>query len=304
MQKWIARPTMNLPWDDVQLFLAVAESKSLSQAARSLRVGQPTVSRRLAQLEEKLGCVLFQRGTQGATLTSAAERLLEPARKMAEWAAELARAVQREDSAPQGVVRITASPGMAYQLLVPFAARLRKSQPGLRLEIRSTIQYLDLARGEADLALRFRPPAQGDLVSLCVIKTIGVPYVSPAYKKRMKRNATLADLDWIVWAPPFERLSPNPELEAAIPNYRVAFASDDFLVQCRAARAGLGAVILGKVRGPGWVPEGLVPLEFDLGPAACAELHLVCTKRAKDIPRVRAVAELLTQELLLTQGTP
>ena len=65
---------MDLSWEDVRLFLAVAEHGSLSEAARRLRIGQPTVSRRLAELEERLGYPLFERSVEGARLTTPGER--------------------------------------------------------------------------------------------------------------------------------------------------------------------------------------------------------------------------------------
>src|SRR5579862_5448620 len=104
---------MDIAWDDLKLFLAVAEAGSFSGAARSLRLGQPTVSRRLAELEDALGYKLFRRSAGGAAPTSAASRLLEPTRRMAEWAGEAGRTAQSADRAPQGVVRIAAAPGVA-----------------------------------------------------------------------------------------------------------------------------------------------------------------------------------------------
>src|SRR5262245_53612556 len=99
---------MNIPWDDLQLFLAVAEARSLSGAARRLRVTQPTVSRRIAELEATLGEPLFSRAVDGVEITSFGERLVEPARRMAEWASEVERAAERAETAPRGVVRIAA----------------------------------------------------------------------------------------------------------------------------------------------------------------------------------------------------
>src|SRR3954447_3148567 len=140
---------MNIEWEDVRVFLAVAETRSMSQAARALRVGQPTVSRRLAALEDQLGYALFRRTVAGAALTTAGERLVEPARKMAEWAGEVQRAAVKEERNPRGVVRLAAPPGIAWGCGAPFAAWLRKKQPRLQLELLSSIHYLDLSRGEA-----------------------------------------------------------------------------------------------------------------------------------------------------------
>src|SRR5512140_280737 len=100
---------MDTPWDDVRLFLAVAETGSLSGAAQRLRIGQPTVSRRLAALEYSMGAKLFLRSVNGASLTVAGERLLAPARKMAEWAGEVGRAAESTDQSPRGLVRVTSS---------------------------------------------------------------------------------------------------------------------------------------------------------------------------------------------------
>src|SRR4051812_6921921 len=111
---------MDIPWEDVRLFLAVAEAGSLSGAARRLQIGQPSVTRKLAALEYTLGAKLFRRGVEGASLTSAGERLLEPARKMAEWAGEVGRAAERSNAAPRGQVRITSTPYVAYDFLAPF----------------------------------------------------------------------------------------------------------------------------------------------------------------------------------------
>src|SRR5262245_10922481 len=111
---------MNIPWDDLRLFLAIAETGSLSAAARQLGVTQPTASRRLADVEALLGDVLFARSVDGAKLTAFGERLVEPARRMAEWAGEVERAAERGDTSPRGVVRITAPPGIAFDFLAPL----------------------------------------------------------------------------------------------------------------------------------------------------------------------------------------
>src|SRR6478672_485508 len=134
---------MHIPWEDAQLFLAVAEGGSFSAAARTLRVAQPTVSRRLSDLESRLGEPLFVRGVEGSALTAFGERLVEPARRMAEWAGELDRATEARKPKPEGIVRITAPPGVTVDFVVPFAAWMRTRLPGVRLEVLSTVRYLD-----------------------------------------------------------------------------------------------------------------------------------------------------------------
>ena len=285
-----------MDWNELQLFLAVADGGSLTAAARKLRVTQPTASRRLLELEASVGEPLFVRGVEGTRLTSFGERMLEPARRMAEWAGEAERVAARTQTGPRGVVRLTAAPGLAFDFVAPFAGYLREKLPEVQLEVISTVQYLDLARREADLALRFAAPTQRDLVSVASVDFDVAPFGSPSYAARLPKKVALADVDWIGWAPPLDHLSPNPELAALIPGFRPSFASDDFLVQLRAAMAGLGAMFLGKVRHRFSLENPLVELPLPLPPRR-GSLHLVCARSALDVPRVRAVADLVAREL-------
>jgi DNA-binding transcriptional LysR family regulator len=288
---------MHIAWDDMQLFLCLAETRSMSRAAAQLRVRQPTISRRLASLEATLGYTLFRRSAAGVTLTAGGESLLGPAQKMAEWAGELTRAAERRDVRASGVVRIAAPPGVAWDFLAPFAAWLKTKEPNITLQVLCGIHYVDLARGEADLALRMRAAVHDDLVTVATIRHDNAPFVARSYAKKLPRKPKLAELDWICWAPPFEDVPPNPQLEAWIPNFRPAFSTDNFLVMRRAAEAGIGALVLGKLRHRFTNQQTLVPLAVDLGPSHASELHLVCAKSALDIPRVRAVAGRIADEL-------
>src|SRR3954464_8776465 len=204
---------MDISWDDVRLFLAIAEARSVSGAARQLRLGQPTVSRRLAEMERALGSRLFVRAVSGATLTGAGERLLAPAKKMAEWAGEVARVAEAQDAAPQGLVRITASPYTCFDFVAPFAASVSSRHPSVRIEVLSTTKYLDMARGEADLALRLRRPKGKDVEVLAEVEYENAAWVSNPLAKKLPKHPRPRDVPWVGWAPPYEQLPPQPMLE-------------------------------------------------------------------------------------------
>jgi DNA-binding transcriptional LysR family regulator len=163
------------------------------------------------------------------------------------------------------------------------------------------VQYLDLVRREADLALRLTPGSP-ELLTLASLRHEVGAFASPAYAKTLPKKPRLSDVAWIGWAPPLDHLSPNPELAKMIPGFEPVFASDDFLVQLRAAEAGIGAIFLGRVKHR-FSTATLVELDVDVGPIV-RSLHLVCAKSALDIPRVRAVADLLVRELQYAQRTP
>lgn len=304
---------MNLSWEDAQTFLAVSEHQSFSAAAKSLSVGQPTISRRMRKLETELNSQLFIRGRQGAHPTAAALKLIPAAEQMARWAGEFDRAAMGVEQSISGTVRIAAPPGIAVDLMAPFAMRLRKLEPQIRLEILSSVDHLDLSRGEADLAIRTRAPTEPELYALHEkFSNIGV-FSTRAYAAKLNQPCTWIDLDWISWASPYLDVAPRPMLEKLIPDFNPVFASDDYLVQKAAVKAGLGAMIMER-------PPKLTALadtlptssaqdndlvEIDMGfNIPVSSFFIVCAKSMQYVPRVSRVATLLISHLASPEITP
>lgn len=290
---------MNLRWDDLKLFLAVHEHGSLSGAARALKLGQPTLSRRIAELEEVVGEALFERKSQGASLTAAGQKLLPAAQSMAEWANEAEISVKKQTHLPEGKVRIAAPPGIAYEVVVPLAAKIRKQYPQIQIEVLSGVEILNLGRGEADLSLRTQKPGDADLVCMDEVSSAMRVYVSKSYGAKLSPHPSMADLDWICWPTSYDGFRTEQELRALIPNFKPAFTSDDFIVQMAACKAGLGAMILPQAMhryaGLGEL-NALQELDIDLGPSAVGTLYLVCHKRHRHLPKVRLVMDFIFGE--------
>ena len=290
---------MNLRWDDLKLFLAVHEQGSLSGAARSLKLGQPTLSRRIAELEAAVGEALFDRQTGGASLTAAGKKLLPAAQGMAEWANEAELSTKKHTYLPEGKVRIAAPPGIAYEVVAPLAAKIRQQHPQINIEALSGVETLNLGRGEADLSLRTEKPIDADLVCVDEVSSPMRVYASKTYAAKLPPRPGLSDLDWICWAVPYDELRTNQELSALIPNFKPAFTSDDFIVQIAACKAGVGAMILPQVlhhyAGLRELDE-LQELDIDLGPNAVGSLYLVCHKRRHGLPKVQLVMDYISRE--------
>lgn len=142
-----------------------------------------------------------------------------------------------------------------------------------------------------------RLPTQRDLVRVATLEHDNDAFATQEYLARLPLKPTLAQIGFVGWAPPFEDLTPNRELAALIPDFRPSFASDDFIVQGRAAEAGAGATFGPKLVHRFSRPSPLVPLDLDLGPHARTQLHVVAAKSALGVARIRAVAELLVEEL-------
>jgi DNA-binding transcriptional LysR family regulator len=298
---------MNTSWEDAQTFLAVAEKRSFSAAARFLGVGQPTISRRIADLERKLGSQLFTRGKQGTELTDAGARLLPAAEQMARWAGEFGRLAQGAEEKPAGVVRVAAPPGLAVEVLAPLAKLARTRLPEIRLEVLASVDYIDLSRGSADLAIRTRPPQEPELTTLhSATFEIGI-FATAEYHEKLERRLAktepsgspfrIEDLDWITWSFPYQDVEPRPMLERAIPNFAPVFASDNYLVLKSALATGMGVMVLEK-QGLARSPSANALVEIDLGfSLPPSSYYLICAKSMRYVPRVRAVADLLMTQL-------
>ncbi len=298
---------MNTSWEDAETFLAVAEKHSFSSAAGLLGVGQPTISRRIAALEGRLGCQLFTRGKRGTELTDAGARLLPAAEQMARWAGEFRRLAQGAEERPTGTVRIAAPPGLAVEVLAPLAAIARDRLPEIRLEVLASVDYIDLSRGGADLAIRTRETHEPELTTIHRIEfEIGL-FATVEYKTRLvdrlgaagRADSTfrIEDLDWITWSFPYEEVAPRPMLERAIPDFTPAFASDNYLVLKSALAAGMGVMVLEKH--PSANPLASEEfVEIDLGfSLPSSAYYLICAKSMRWVPRVRAVTDLLIEQL-------
>ncbi len=282
-------------WDDAQTFLAVTEERSFSRAARKLGVGQPTVSRRIANLEANIGVQLFSRGRSGAQPTDEALQLVPAAEQMARWAAEFARGTQTHESSIRGTVRIAAPPGIAVEHLGSFARDIKAQHPGIRLEVIAGIEHLDLTRGAADIAIRSKPSNEPELVVLGTLSNpVGV-YARADYAAKLPRPCTWSDLDWITWCRPFETVPPRPMLEKRISNFAPIFASDDYLVLKSALVSGLGAMIISELEAQRHQQE-LVKVDMGVE-LPNSELYVVAAKSAQHVPRVQSVVRLLLSSI-------
>jgi len=143
-----------IDWDDLRFLLALSRRGTLTAAATDLGVTQPTVGRRLAALERRLGAKLFRSTPRGAELSSVAEVLVRRAQRMEAEALEATRLASGRDEGVQGRLTVTASEWLVTRILGPGLLPLLQAHPGLRVDLVASARWANLARGEADLALR------------------------------------------------------------------------------------------------------------------------------------------------------
>jgi DNA-binding transcriptional LysR family regulator len=151
-------------WDDLRFFLALAHESSLSGAARTLRVDHATVGRRLTALEQRLGAKLFNWTPEGFATTSAGQAMLKQAEAMEAAALAVERLASGHDERSSGLVRVTTLEMLARQVVVPAIANLMEMHPQLRVDLLVSLRTLDIARRQADIAVRIARPTDASLI--------------------------------------------------------------------------------------------------------------------------------------------
>lgn len=296
--------TLPIParWDDIRVLLAVLREGSFSGAAAVLAVEQSTVSRRIAALEAALGAVLFDRTPTGPRATELALRLRPAAEQMERELSSLIDLSASMTEQIEGRVRLAVTSSFAVQIMIPYVLpALRTQYPALQVDLIVDERAADLIQREADLALRFFRPTEGDLVAKRIAQLPTVALAHRSYAEGRPRRAEA--FAWISMelvhaqpgGAPVNTSFDSAYLAAHAPGVAPCMITTSHLVQIEAVRAGLGAALL--VRALRQLYPELIELELGLPPGPTVELWLVAPRTLSVVPRVRAVWEFLAQRL-------
>ncbi len=279
--------------NDLLYVAAIGETGSLSAAARKLKVNHATVFRRLAKLEKSLGVRLFERESGRYTATTAGEEIIAAAAAIAQTAEQSLLKVAGRDLRPGGVVRITTTDSVATALLNPALKVCRARFPQIALHIVIDNHMLDLAKRDADIAVRptLRPPEY--LVGKRISTLAFAVYGAAQYLKTTGRVA-LADHQWIALGETQERHRTLQWLQTVLPLDQVGCRVDGFANVASACADGLGLAVL-----PCFVGDNLPRLRRFRDPEStlASELWVLTHPDLRRTARIKAVFEVLHQEL-------
>jgi len=226
-------------WDDLRLFLAVARSGSISGAAKQMGVQHSTISRRMRQLEEKLGARLIERKTGGYELTLAGQDVKEAANKIEREVLAVDGSLLGKDKTLVGSLRVTALNNMASTVLMPFFARFSEMHPNVDLHIMVSNMDASLSQREADVAIRLTNSPTETLIGKRIVTVASTIYGSQAYLEKMRSQGS--EPKWIgVECCGFHKTWTKQACDEDLHN----FVSDDTLLTHSAIREGLGISIL------------------------------------------------------------
>ena len=233
---------MDIHWDDLRLYLAVARTESLSAAGKILRVDPATVGRRIARLEEMLGSPLFAKSPQGYALTDAGQRLLAHAERAEQAMGAAVAELQGQTGTLAGQIRIGAPDGCANFLLPQVCAAIMADNPDLDVQIVALPRVFNLSKREADMAIGVSPPNAGRLSVQKITDYRLHLAASRAYLRNAPPITCLEDLAQHRVVGYIADMIFDKELDylAEIGVPRVALASNSVLVQFNWVRNGAG----------------------------------------------------------------
>jgi DNA-binding transcriptional LysR family regulator len=284
-------------WNDLRYFLAVARTGSTIAAAKLLGVNQSTVQRRLAVLEEAVGRKLVERLPSGYRLTSFGDELRPHAEAVEVAVANFDRRIAAADTAPSGTVRLTCAEGMAYRFIPRMLDVFHARYPGLRVDLIIADRYLDLAKGEADIALRAGESKDSALICRKLADTPWALYASRSYAGRHDCVDGTDNLDRhaiIHFDGELEHLGVSKWLRSVAPNAVVTARSNHVIGMLLTVKSGVGI-------GP--LPVQIGDMEDDLVrvhdpvPESMSSVYLLVHPDLRNVPRVRALFDFMVSEI-------
>lgn len=278
-------------WDDARIFLAVQREKTLRGAARSLSLDKATVGRRLTAMERALGATLFLRASNGYSLTPVGEVALSSAETMERSAHEFVRQTQGVDKRLAGEVKVTTTDALAIGFVVPSIERLRAKHPGVTVQLSTSTQILNLAKREADVAVRTVKPDNPDLLARRLASWEMGLFASEGYLKRRGEpvvGQAFAGHDLVVYQPYMTAMRVPMLAGEPIHAGRVVSSVNSNLTLRAALKAGIG---VGEIPAQMGLCDGLVRIWPDRSRQTPYEVWLVTHQDLRHTARIRAMID-------------
>ncbi len=284
----------DLRFEDMHLFVRVADLGSLSAVARERDVPVSQVSRALARIEKTSGARLIHRSTHGLTPTAEGQTFLDYCRRITSTLEDLEGEFASQSGQPSGWVRVASSSVVAEHLLIPSFDSLQQKHPLLRVELLVDDRMADMARDGIDIAIRTGPPLTDTVVARPLGTLARGLYATPGYlqthgtpqrpddlrQHRLIANSAVAFLNH--W--PF-RVNGEPHVLVAEGHWR----SGSTAITARMALQGLGIARLGTLVADPLVRQGLLtPVLAEWVDPQPSPIHAITLTRRHRLPKIQA----------------
>lgn len=285
--------------DEINAFIAVADARSFTQAARRLEVSSAQVSKLVARLENRLGARMLNRTTRDVSLTDTGRAFLERARVILEDFQSLESSVREEDG-PRGLLRISAPVSFGATELTPALLAFAAAYPAVSLDVSSTDRMVNLVEDGFDVAVRIGQLVDSSLVARKLAAVRMVTCAAPDYLARTQTPQTLDDLagheaiiDTNVADPATWRFGVSGQPRDVRVQGRLRFSGAEACVA--AARAGFGVTRTPAFAAAADLRAGrLTALLCDFEPELI-HVHAVYPHARHLAPKVRAFVDFLAK---------
>ena len=285
----------SLAWDDFRLINAIETARTLPAAAAVLGLDHSTVFRRLRQIEVQLGTPVFERSPGGYVPTAVGVEIAALAARVDEDITAVLRRVAGQSPSPAGEVRIATSDALLFDLLLPLLAEFRQACPEVRLDLVTGNTALNLARRDADVAIRATATPPETLVGRKVGQIAWAAY-GVASQTAPGTEAALFALDapWVGFGDALTGLTAASYFRAHVPEHRIVCRFDTVAGLVAGIEAGLGHGLL-----PCFIGDRHPSLARLLPALASSstDLWLLTHADLRNLPRIRVLMDFLGQRL-------
>jgi LysR family transcriptional regulator, transcriptional activator for dmlA len=295
---------------EMHFFHLLVRSGSLSAAARELQVTTPAVSKRLAQLEQRLGATLLNRTTRRIGLTQEGEVYLANARRILDDIESVEAEVRGARAEPQGLLRVNATLGFGRMHVAPLIGSFTRKHPKVEVQLQLSVNPPPLAEDAFDVCVRFGEPPDARVIARLLAPNRRLLCASPAYLARHgtpKSPAELAghniiairqgDEAYGVW-----RLRAGKRVETI--KVRGNLSTNDGEIAVNWALAGHGIVLRAEWDVARYLRSGRLRPVLEQWQSPPADIHAVYPARHQGAARVRAFVDHLAEHFARERPIP
>lgn len=288
-------------WDDLRIFLGVARSRTLAEAARQLELDATTVGRRLTRLGEGLGANLFEQAGGVRRLTESGHALFRHAEAVESAALSAMAQVTGESQSLAGQVRLSVAEGFGTWVLAPAMREFHHAHPRIRLDLITASGFLNPSKREADMAVMLARPQRGRLavqllgdyrLHLYASQSYLAAHGTPRRPADLRRHVLVGYIPELIYAPELDYLG------EVLTGLEAVLRSTSINVQHQMISHGAGIGVLPDFigdRDPGLVR--ILPDHVEL----TRDFWLVTHSDLANLSRVRAVAQWLRHRVQALQ---
>jgi len=288
---------------DMEFFSVLARCGSLSAAARELQVSTPAVSKRLAQLETRLGASLLHRTTRRLSLTPEGETYLQQGRRILADIEGLERELGGAHAEPRGLLRVNATLGFGRMHVAPLISSFVRKYPQVEVQLQLSVNPPPLTEGTFDVCVRFGEPPDARVVARLLAPNRRLLCAAPAYLAKHGTPRTpheLAQHSFIGIRQGDEaygvlRLRSGKRLETVKLPSRLS--SNDGEIAVSWALAGHGIVMRAEWDVARYLKSGRLRQVLENWQTPPADIHAVYPVQHQGSARVRAFVEHLAEGL-------